>query len=300
MSNITSKPIKPQDLDLSSVSFSAVKSMSNGSKLIYVNYKGGMLFLQSPELNISMDTGTYWPGDSDNTGKYAIRTSLDGYQNEGPMKSFHDAIQSMDKLLISKAIESKGEWFEGIKWYKKKGTLEEKVTENYTPMVKVSTDSETGEPNGKWPPSFSYKIMKRDGKVMCDCYDSNKNVLVTEGDDAINLENMFKKGTKVKAILKCSGIWMSTAGWGCTWKVEQIKIDAPMGFSGYSFEDTDEEDDSVPLTRTESVVKENLVDSDEDEPSKTVDQADNSSDDDSGEEEEEEEEQAVVKRKVKK
>jgi hypothetical protein len=172
-------------------------------------------------------------------------------------------------------------------------------------MVKVSLDSETGEPNGKWPPSFAFKIVKRDGKILCDCYDSNKKELVTDGEDAVDLEQMFKKGTKVKTILKCNGLWISNVGWGCTWRAEQIKIDVPMGFSGYAFDDSDDEDDGHTLTRTDTVAKpsvakpsvDNLVDSDDESgPEGSGVEGSGGEDSDDGSDEE----QAVVKRKVKK
>ncbi len=296
MSNITSKPIKPQNLKLDSISLGSMKTTPNGAKIVYLNYNGGMLFVQSPELNVSMDTGTYYP-ENDKSGKYAIRTSMDAYNSDGPMKTFHDAIESMDKFLINKGIECASEWFDNLKWFKKKGSSEEKVKENYTHMVKVSLDSETGEPNGKWPPSFSFKIVKRDGKILCDCYDSDKKELVTDGDGAVDLEQMFKKGTKVKTILKCNGIWISNVGWGCTWKAEQIKIDVPMGFSGYAFDDSDDEDDGHTLTRTDTVARPTEVESHEVKSS--VDNLVDSDEDDSGEDESDEEE-TVVKRKVKK
>ena len=168
-------------------------------------------------------------------------------------------------------------------------------------MVKVSLDSETGEPNGKWPPSFAFKIVKRDGKILCDCYDSDKKELVTDGEGSIDLEQMFKKGTKVKTILKCNGLWISNVGWGCTWRAEQIKIDVPMGFSGYAFDDSDDEDDGHTLTRTDTVAKpdtvskppvDNLVDSSDG----SGEESDEGSDDESDGEGEE----TVVKRKVKK
>ena len=304
MSNITTKPIKPQNLKLDSISLGSMKTMPSGAKIVYLNYNSNMLFVQSPELNISMDTGTYYP-ENDKSGKYAIRTSMDGHSSDGPMKTFHDAIESMDKFLINKAIECSGEWFENLKWFKKKGSVEEKVTDEYHSMVKVSLDSETGEPNGKWPPSFAFKIVKRDGKILCDCYDSDKKELVTDGEGAVDLEQMFKKGTKVKTILKCNGLWISNVGWGCTWRAEQIKIDVPMGFSGYAFDDSDDEDDGHTLTRTDTVAKpvakpdtvskppvDNLVDSSDG----SGEESDEGSDDESDGEGEE----TVVKRKVKK
>ena len=173
-------------------------------------------------------------------------------------------------------------------------------------MVKVSVDPETQEPNGKWAPSFGFKIVKRDGKVQCDCYDSDKNELVTSGEDAVDLETMFKKGTKLKMIIKCNGLWISNVGWGCTWRAEQIKIDVPAGFSGYAFDDSDDEDSGVELTRQQSVVTESTLSENVDSkpvaggPVETnfVDSSDDEDDDGSGEEDSGE--HKVVKRKVKK
>ena len=319
MSNITAKPLKPKNVDVSNISFSNVKTMPSGAKTVYVNYNGGLLFLQSPEMNVPFDTATYYP-DNDNSGKWPIQVAMDNIKGNPTMKEFHDTIAKMDQHLITQATECASDWFKTQQWFKKKGDVSEKVTDNYKPMVKVSLDSETGEPDGRWPPKFNFKIIKRDGKVLCDCYDSNKNQLTTDGDGAIDLETMFKKGTKVKTILRCKGIWISNVGWGCTWGAEQIKIDVPMGFSGYAF-DSDDEDEGVSLTRQSTkAVKpaDNFVSSDEEVADGSegggsgsdggsgngsgVDGSDGGSDggsDESGEEDAEEETK-VVKRKVKK
>ena len=48
---------------------------------------------------------------------------------------------------------------------------------------------------------------------------------------------MFKKGTKVKMILECNGLWIASGRYGCTWKAVQIRIDAPQSLSGYAFDE---------------------------------------------------------------
>ena len=148
------------------------------------------------------------------------------------------------------------------------------------------------------PLDFAFKIVKRDGKVQTDCYDNSKVKFNTDDseENPIDLEQMFKKGTKVKMIVSCNGIWISSVGWGCTWRAEQIKIDAPAGFSGYAFEDSDEEDGGIELSRQVSKAVEtpplegNFVeDSDSD--------VEEEGEEEDGEEEDGEE--TVVKRKVK-
>ena len=304
MSNITTKPVKASEVDASALKFSKVNTLQSGAKIIYVNHKTDFapLFVQTPEMKVPFDSGTYYP-DNDTSGKFAVKVSMDNIESDESMKQFHDMLTNMDEQLIKAGIENSGEWFKSQQWFKKKGDMEEKVADNYTRMVKVSVDPETQEPNGKWAPSFGFKIVKRDGKVQCDCYNSTKEELVTSGDGAVDLETMFKKGTKLKMIIKCNGLWISNVGWGCTWRAEQIKIDVPAGFSGYAFDDSDDEDSGVELTRQQSVanVKEDSKSADS-KPVETnfVESSDGEDEDDDGSGEEDTGEQKVVKRKVKK
>ena len=99
-------------------------------------------------------------------------------------------------------------------------------------------------------------------------------------------------------IIKCNGLWISNVGWGCTWRAEQIKIDVPVGFSGYAFDDSDDEDSGVELTRQQSVVTNSAVSKEVE--SNFVESSDGEDEDDDGSGEEDTGEQKVVKRKVKK
>ena len=58
---------------------------------------------------------------------------------------------------MNKAVEN------SQKWFKKPKLSLETVKELYTPMIKRSLDPETGEPNGKYPDSFAFKIVKEEG-----------------------------------------------------------------------------------------------------------------------------------------
>ena len=300
MSNITTKPQKPQNVDMSKISYSAVKSLPSGAKIIYLNYEGGPLFVQTPEMTIPYDSGTFY-ADNDSSGKWAIKASMEGHLNNPSMKAFHDMLDSMDKKILESGLEN------SLAWFKKKTLSADIAKELYTSMVKVSVDSETGEPNGKWAPTFAFKIVKRDGKIQCDCYDADKKELPLEGEGAVKLENMFKKGTKVKMILKCNGLWIASGKFGCTWRAEQVKINSPVEYSGYAFDD-DDEDDGHELVRTDTVTQpDNFVKSDdednEEESSKPLEAEDsNSSDSESAVESssEESEEEEVVEKPVKK
>ena len=297
MSNITQKPIKASAVDMSKIKYSKVNCLPSGAKTLYVNHGDGIspLFVQSPELTVPFDTGTFYP-DNDGSGKYAIKVSMDNIESNPQMKEFHDMLVKMDEQILQDGISN------SLAWFKKKNPNEDVIRELYTPMVKVSRDSETGEPNGKWAPSFAFKIVKRDHKVLCDVYDSDKKAITTSGEGAVDLEQMFKKGTKLKMILKCNGLWIASGKFGCTWRAEQIKIDAPAGFTGYAFEDSDDEGSGVELSRQQSSVvspKEEVV-------TEVVPKADNYVEDDESESDSDSEDDGAgvepksVKRMVKK
>ena len=298
MSNITTKPVKPQEVDVNKVKYSPVKALPSGAKIIYLNHGDGIapLFVQTPEFTVPFDNGaTYFP-DNDNSGKFSIKVPMDNLDSNPAMKEFHDMLARMDDKIMNDGIEN------SLAWFKKKNPNVDVIKELYTPMIKVSRDAETGEPNGKWAPSFGFKIVKRDGKVQCDCYDSEKNILVVDGAEAVDLESMFKKGTKVKMILKCNGLWIASGKFGCTWRAEQIRINTPVGFSGYAFTDSDDEDEGVSLTRTVSSKQpekaDNFVESEEEE-EEEVEEEEGSEEEEEEEEEEQPAPKKVVRRKVK-
>ena len=301
MSKVTSKPIMPRDVDVDKFTYSKVNTLPNGAKLVYLNHGDGIspLFVQSPEMTLPWDSGTFWPDATEGSGKYNLKTSLDNMDSNKQMKEFHAMLERMDEKILGDGVTN------SLEWFKKKSLDISVAKELYNSMIKVSKDSETGEPNGKWSPKFAFKIVKRDDKVLCDCFDSDKKEIVTSGEDAVDLETMFKKGTKVKMILRCSSVWIAEPRFGVVWKAEQIKIDAPQGFTGYAFNDSDDEDGGVELSRQDSVAPTSNYVEDSGDEEEEGDEAveDSSSKDDSESDSDgsgEVEVKKVVKRKIKK
>ena len=163
------------------------------------------------------------------------------------MKSFHDVFVKLDEMIMTSAKENSQAWF------KKAKISEETISELYTRQIKVSVDPETGEPNGKYPPKFTYKVVKRDGKFQnFKVYDNDKVVFDVDKktDSPVEFSNVVMKGTRVKAVLKCAGIWVANGKFGCTWRAEQMCVKVPEGglrdFAILS--DSDDEDDTSSVT----------------------------------------------------
>jgi hypothetical protein len=273
--------MNPSKVDFSKVTFSAPKMMDNGGKMLYVNYGGGInsLYVTTPEVEVPFDPSYY--ADGEDSGKYQIKFSMKNLDENKSMKDFHTWATTMDNLILKKASENSQAWF------RKPKLSEETLKELYTPMVKVSTDPETGEPNGKYPDSFGFKVVKRDGKFKdFKIYNQDKVVFDVNGetDNPTDITKVLVKGSLIKVVLKCNSIWIANGKFGCGWKAEQIRVKVPEGglqeFAIMSdSEDEDEDVEERPASNMiedssdEEVEKEEPVkdDSEEEEPAPTPD-----------------------------
>lgn len=280
---------KAGSVDFSKISFSTPRTLDNGGKMLYLNYNSGKFYIQTPELELPFDPSYF--AENDTSGKYSIKVSLKNADSDPKMKDFHGFLSKLDELLISKAQENSQAWF------KKPKLSTDTIKELYTPMVKVHLDPESGEPTGKYPDQFGFKIVKKNNVFEdLSIYDEKKVTFDVNGktDTPTDITTVLMKGTQVKVVLKCNGVWIANGKFGCTWRAEQVRVKVPEGglqeFAILS-DSEDEEDGSDEEVRE---VKETPMIND-------------SSDEEEAEEEEEEEvvpepeppKKKAVKRKVK-
>ncbi len=136
-----------------------------------------------------------------------------------------------------------------------------------------------------WIREKGFKFFKRNSKFKCKFYNEQRqrlNIDNEESEDFIDHSKLMAKGNTVKLLLKCNGLWFSTAGFGCTWKAEQIKIKVPEKLEDYAFRDDDDdgfvdEDESVEVEKetftksdSEEEEEEEEESSEEEEPVKVV------------------------------
>ena len=237
--------MSPSKIDFSKITISSPKTMDNGGKMLYINYGGGInsLYVKTPEVEIPFDPSYF--ADNENSGKFSIKFSMKDLDGNKAMKDFHTWAVKMDEMLLTKASENSQSWFRKAK------LSDETLKELYTPMVKVSTDPETGEPNGKYPDSFAFKINKRDGKFKdFSIYDDNKNVFDVDGttDNPADITKIVVKGALIKVVLKCNGIWIANGKFGCTWKAEQMRVKVPEGgLRDFAIMSDSEDEDEVEV-----------------------------------------------------
>ena len=126
-----------------------------------------------------------------------------------------------------------------MKWFGKKKSNREIMEALYTPIVKRSRDKETGEYDGKYPSSIRLKLPFWQGK-------KSYEILSFKDDSPLDVEQeeVFSKGSKVQAIIKCGGIWVVNGKFGCTWSVEKIRVESNPTVKNYSFVEDDSDSDS--------------------------------------------------------
>ena len=241
-------PVLVKDFDPSKVNFTRVLTPPNGAKLFFLEYDGGPLVIQSPNMPLTFDPQVYEDGP---TAKYNVKTSLN-MSNE-KCKEFYEKMNQFDDRLKELGKENSQEWF------KKKNMSDEVIDSMYTQCVKEHIDEETGEPSGRYPPTFAFKVKKMEGNILCKFYDDNRDEINLNDKDKENhmlLTDILKKKSSVIGLFKCDFVWHSPGKFGCTWSAAQLKVKVAKSFSdGYAFADDDEDEKEAELISQAQIIE---------------------------------------------
>jgi len=239
-------PILAKDFDASKVAFTYARTMAGtGAKLFFLDYDGQPLVIQSPEMSLTFDPKLYPEGSGDDWQKCDAKASLN-LSNE-QCKEFYEKMVSFDNRLKDLGKEN------AVEWFKKKNVSDDVIDSMFTPTVKEHLDRETGEPSGRYPPTFSFKVKKKDDNVTCCFFDEARkkiNVNDPDGDNHTKIDAILKKNTSLKGLIKCDFVWHSPGKFGCTWSAQQLKVKVPMGFDEFAF--IEEEGDVAPELLSEA------------------------------------------------
>ena len=172
--------VKGKNIDTSKITFSAPKILDNGAKLVYMNYNGGRLSIQSPWMSMPWKMGVYEP-EGGGYPKYSVDLTFKGMEDNPDLLGFHDKLLELENKIIEAGVEN------SVAWFKKKTTSKDVVDALFSKMIKVSTDRETGEPDGKWPPTMKLKVPRRDNDWETKVQDKDGKVFNINEKDGDNL-----------------------------------------------------------------------------------------------------------------
>ena len=267
-----SKVVKAHEWDSNEIKYSDIKKNAQGGKSLYINSNstGGGITLQTPLMKCPFGIKSY----DDEGSKYTLELSfgdITSATNE-LNKLFHDNMTKLDEKLLNDGVVN------SLPWFSKKEMSKEVLRELYNQMVKVSKDKETGEPNGKYPPTFRIKIpFYNESWDQVKVFDENRNRIT---DD---LRDVLTSGCQVKALIQCCGVWMVSGKYGCTWKAKQLIVRRAENFNDYAFISDDE--DEVIEESLENEFRNNselLIDDDDEDDDDDDDDDDENEDGDDG------------------
>ena len=100
-----STTIKGKNIDVSKVAFSQPRVLDNGAKLVYMNYDGGRLSIQTPWMSLPWKMGVYTEGEYP---KYSVDLSFKGMENDPDLQAFHDKFQELENKILDGDLKSVG------------------------------------------------------------------------------------------------------------------------------------------------------------------------------------------------
>lgn len=260
--------IKISEFSASNLSTAAPKVNQNGGKNISVNYKqdsgSTSMMFQTPRM-LSFGVNKWVdPKKPDSEPVCSVTFSFVGMDQNQKLTEFHDTLQQLDEWAITNA--QKNSW----EWLARKNLSRETIETNYTRCVKVPLDQATGEPNGK-PHNLKIKLKSNDSGYMCTFFDKSKNVIQSS-----DVEEVFNKGSHIRALIQCTGIWVAAGKFGLSWKIVQMVVEPrPTIGSGYAFDDEDAPaEESAPVAAkaaaSSDVAVSEFVDDEEEVPAAKV------------------------------
>jgi hypothetical protein len=236
--------VKGKNIDTSKVSFSAPRVLDNGAKLVYLNYNGGRLSVQTPWMSMPWKMGVYTEGEYP---KYSVDLSFKNMDEEPELQAFHDKFLELEEKIIDGGFEN------SVAWFKKKPASRDVVDALFNRTIKVSTDRETGEPNGKWPPTMKAKVPRRDGTWETKVHDKDGKVYqVNDSDSGDNMEDILVQNTQMRAIIQCVGLWIASGNYMCQWKLTKAEIAVPESSGQHEFLEDSDDDGEAPSNFIES------------------------------------------------
>lgn len=199
------------------------------AKQAYINYNGGKFIVQTPHhMNLPFGLGVQDKSKFGGTGfEYSLDLSLNGYNDESsPVGQYYEMLQGLDEYIIKTAVSKSEEWFG-----KKKS--EEVIRDMYKSAVKMPRDESKG-----YAPTQKIKLRKNQSGEFETKFYNPKGKLYTNTP----IEDLLPKRAQVTVLLQCAGLWFTAAGFGVTWRAQQVVIHkVPEKMKEFAFVGTFEE-----------------------------------------------------------
>lgn len=129
--------------------------------------------------------------------------------------AFLENMKKLDAYIKEQACLNSKAWFGKVQ-------SAEVVDAFWTPILKYPKDKSTGEPDHSKSPTLRVKIPFWDGQFKCEIYNVQRELVFPKPNT--NILDVVPKGSEVKVMLQCGGIWFAGGKFGVTWKPYQMIV----------------------------------------------------------------------------
>ena len=271
--------IKVNELDISKLTFSEVKTDNNGRKMVFVNYNGGKVIVQTPKMYVPNGIKRWRKKDAvDNKDdsfememSFGVGDRTD--KNSLEIKGFHEKMKQFDEAVKNHILNHPKEMLG-------KPKISMELIENafYAPTVRVPMDKE-GNRLDQYPDRVRAKLdRERSGDDFTGRFLSHKRpateLMIFDDNktqvkmDENNFESVVTKGSQVVAVLELVYLTITTKV-SAKWKLVQAKVARnETNITGYAMldeqedlpEDLDDENVQVSTSTSTSVPVSSQVD----------------------------------------
>lgn len=197
------------DFDPKLITFREPKVMASGAKLVTINYNGNQFLLETPTLPAPFGKQEY-----DNPGaatKHSIMLALNDLESRSDVRQFQKLIAAIDETVRTTGFEK------SMSWFKKTYKTAETVNDMYTALERKSKNKDTGEEDGRWPPSVKLTLpYGPDGKPKFTTYN--------EQQQEIDISTVEMRHASVTAIVCLQNVWMAGNMFGVSFKAVQLMV----------------------------------------------------------------------------
>jgi hypothetical protein len=245
--------IKASSLDMSKVTFSDVKTDNHGRKMVYVNYNGGKIMVQTPKMYVPNGVKRWRKKDAvDNKDdSFEMELSFGGEdgsdKNSQEIRAFHEKMRQFDSMVMDSMVTNHKEWL----GRPSKPSMEI-VEDKYVPTVRVPFDKDGNRL--EYPDRIRAKLDRErigesddfTGRFLSNkrfktevlMFDDNKNPLPMNES---NFDAVVPKGSQVVCVLELVYLSISTKV-SAKWKLVQAKVwKNQQSITGYALLDDDDE-----------------------------------------------------------
>lgn len=308
----TTKFVKAKNFNCQAVKYKPPKVTSRGGKDVQLQLNDKQLVLQFPIML------TWGVNERDNDGRLSYDLALQFEPEKFPSQQLMlDNIKAFQEKLLEDCVKNSREWFGKSKMTK------EVVEALMYPILKYPKEklgnNQWGDPDYSRNPTMKIKLPFWEGVWNTEIYNMNGECQyrpVRKETDTFQSTGtpteLIPKGSLIKGLIQCNGLWFAGGKFGLTWKLVQSCVEPPVYLVGSGkCQIADDSDDEDALETARSKKKQQEEDNnikpygeEEDDTPEFMKDSDDENDDNvvttenhEAEEEEEEEKKPVVKKK---